>query len=89
MPKYVIEKEIPGGGKFTTEELRAIAQTSCGVVNKMGPQMQWIQNYITPDKIYCMYRASNKEIILEHPRQNGFPPVVSEVSTIIDPTMAG
>jgi hypothetical protein len=51
--------------------------------------MQWIQNYITPDKIYCMYRASNKEIILEHARQNGFPPVVSEVSTIIDPTMAG
>ena len=87
MPKYIIEREIPGVGKFSAEQLKAISQTSCRVLGKMGPQIQWIQSYVTTDKIYCVYIAPNEEMVLEHARQGGFPAnVVSKVSTMIDPT---
>lgn len=89
MPKYVIEREIPGAGNLTAEQLKGISQTSCGVLSNMGPQIQWVQSYVTGDKIYCIYIAPNKEMVFEHAKQGGFPAnVVSEVATIIDPTTA-
>ena len=89
MPKYVIEREIPGAGKLSPEQLKAISQTSCGVLSKMGTQIQWVHSYVTEDKIYCVYIAPNKEMVNEHARQGGFPAnSVSEVSTIIDPATA-
>ena len=89
MPKYVIEREIPGAGKLTAEELKGISQTSCWVLINMGPQIQWLQSYVTGDKIYCVYIAPNEEMVREHAKQGGFPAnSVSEVSTIIDPTTA-
>jgi len=89
MPKYVIEREIPGAGKLTADQLKAISQTSCGVLSNMGPQIQWVQSYVTTDKIYCIYNAPNEEMVREHARQGGFPEnSVSRVSTIIDPTTA-
>lgn len=89
MPKYVIEREIPGAGQLTVEQLKGIAQTSCGVLNNMGPQIQWVQSYVTPNKVYCVYIAPNEEMIYEHAKQGGFPAnVVSKVATIIDPTTA-
>ena len=87
MPKYVIEREIPGAGKLTAEQLKGISQTSCGVLEKMGPQIQWVHSYVTDDKIYCVYVAPNEEMVREHAKQGGFPAnSVSRVSTIIDPT---
>ena len=87
MPKYVIEREIPGAGKLTAEQLKGISQTSCGVLSNMGPQIQWVNSYVTTDKIYCVYIAANEGMVREHAAQGGFPAnVVSEVSTIIDPT---
>jgi len=89
MPRYVIEREIPGAGKLSPEELKAISQTSCGVLEKMGPHIQWVHSYVAEDKIYCVYIAPNKEMVREHAKQGGFPAnVVTEVSTIIDPTTA-
>ena len=89
MPKYVIEREIPGAGKLTAEQLKGISQTSCGVLSKMGPQIQWVHSYVSEDKIYCVYIAPNKEMVLEHAKQGGFPAnSVSEVSNIIDPATA-
>lgn len=89
MPKYVIEREIPGAGKLTPEQLKGISQTSCGVLSKMGPQIQWLHSYVTGDKIYCIYIAPNEEMVREHANQGGFPAnAVSEVTTIIDPTTA-
>ena len=89
MPKFVIEREIPGAGKLNAEQLKGISQTSCGVLNKMGSQIQWVHSYVTDDKIYCVYNAPNEEMVLEHAKQGGFPAnVVSRVSTIIDPTTA-
>ncbi|HZY35668.1 MAG TPA: DUF4242 domain-containing protein [Mucilaginibacter sp.] len=89
MPKYVIEREIPGAGKLTREQLKAISQTSCGVLNKMGPQIQWVNSYVTPDKIYCIYIAPDEAAIREHAAQGGFPAnSVSQVVTMIDPTTA-
>ena len=89
MPKYVIEREIPGAGKLTPAQLKGISQTSCGVLNKMGPQIQWVQSYVTTDKIYCVYNAPNEDMVREHAKQGGFPAnSVSKVSTIIDPTTA-
>ena len=89
MPKYVIEREISGAGKMTAEQLKAISQTSCGVLNKMGSEIQWVHSYVTTDKIYCVYNAPNEEMVREHARQGGFPAnSVSEVVTIIDPTTA-
>jgi hypothetical protein len=87
MPKFVIEREIPGAGKLTGAELKAISQTSCGVLNKMGPQVQWLQSYVTGDKIYCVYIAPNEELVREHAKLGGFPANrVSQVTSIIDPT---
>ncbi len=89
MPKYVIERDIPGVGKLSSQELKAISQTSCGVLSKMGPQIQWLQSYVTGDKIYCVYIAPNEEMVREHAQQGGFPANrVSEVASVIDPTTA-
>ena len=89
MPKYVIEREIPGAGNLSSEQLKGISQTSCRVLSKMGPQIQWVQSYVTTDKIYCIYNAPNEEMVREHASQGGFPAnLVSKVSTIIDPTTA-
>lgn len=89
MPKYVIEREIPGAGKMTAEQLKAISQTSCGVLSKMGPQIQWKHSYVTDDKIYCVYIAPNEEMVREHASQGGFPAnKVSKVAEIIDQTTA-
>ncbi len=89
MPKYVIEREIPGAGKLSAEELKAISQKSCQVINKLGPQIQWLESYVTPDKIYCVYIAPNEKMIKEHAQQGGFPADrISEIKTIIDPTTA-
>jgi hypothetical protein len=89
MPKYVIEREIPGAGQFSPAQLKSIAQTSCGVLNTLGPQIQWVQSYVTGDTIYCVYIAPNEALVREHARQGGFPANrVAEVKTIIDPTTA-
>lgn len=89
MPKYVIERQIPGAGQLSTDQLKGISQTSCGVLSSMGSQIQWQQSYVTGDKIYCVYIAPNEEMVREHARQGGFlANLVSEVVTIIDPTTA-
>jgi Protein of unknown function (DUF4242) len=89
MPQYVIERELPGAGKLSPAELKAISQKSCGVLSQMGPQIQWVHSYVTGDKIYCVYRAPNAEMVREHARQGGFPANrVSEVTSVIDPTTA-
>ncbi len=89
MPKYVIERELPGAGQLSAETLQAISQKSCGVLCGLGPQIQWVQSYVTDDKIYCIYIAPNKEMVLEHARQGEFPAnSVAEVRGIIDPTTA-
>jgi hypothetical protein len=87
MPKYVIEREIPGAGKLKPQELQAVSQKSCEVLRNLGPQIQWVHSYITDNKIYCVYIAPNAELIREHARKGGFPAnQVSEVKTVIDPT---
>ena len=89
MPKYVIEREIPGAGNLTAEQLKGISQASCGVLSKLGSQIQWVHSYVVADKIYCVYNSSNEELIREHAIQGGFPAnSVSKISTIIDPTTA-
>ncbi len=89
MPKYVIEREIAGAGKLTADQLQAIAQTSCGVLRKLGPQIQWLESYVTDDKVYCVYIAPDEASVREHAKQGGFPANrVSEVKTMIDPTTA-
>lgn len=89
MPKYVIERELPGAGQLPAETLQAISQKSCAVLKDLGPQIQWVQSYVTDDKIYCIYIAPNREMVLEHAAQGGFPAnSVNEVRTIIDPTTA-
>lgn len=89
MPKYVIEREIPGAGNLSPEELKAISQKSCGVINQMGPQIQWVQSYVTNDKVYCIYNAPNEDMIREHAAQGGFPAnSVSKITGIIDPVTA-
>lgn len=89
MPKYVIEREIPGVGRFSDEQLQAASQTSCGVLRAMGPEIQWVQSYVTGDRLYCVYIAPNEEMIREHARRGGFPANrISEVRGIIDPTTA-
>ncbi|MCI0360964.1 MAG: DUF4242 domain-containing protein [Planctomycetaceae bacterium] len=89
MPKYVIEREIPGAGKLTADQLRSISQTSCGVLQKLGPQIQWVQSYVTDDKVYCIYIAPSEEMVREHARQGGFPANrVSVIREVIDPTTA-
>ena len=87
MPKYVIERDIPGAGKLSQEELKAISQKSCGVLSKLGPQIQWVQSFVTGDKVYCIYIAPNEALVREHAKQGGFPANrVSAVMTVIDPT---
>ena len=89
MPKYVIEREIPGAGNLSAEELQGISQTSCNVLNEMGPQIQWVQSQVTDDKIYCTYIAPNEDMVRQHAEQGGFPAnKVSEVRAVIDPTTA-
>jgi len=89
MPKYVIEREVPGAGKMTPDQLTSISQTSCGVLRKLGSEIQWVNSYVTDDKIYCVYIAPNEEMIREHARQGGFPANrVSQVRSSIDPTTA-
>jgi hypothetical protein len=89
MPKYVIEREIPGAGKLSPQQLQAVSQTSCGVLRKLGPEIQWVQSYVTQDKIYCIYIAPNEALIEEHAKQGGFPANrVSEITSMIDPTTA-
>jgi hypothetical protein len=90
MPKYVIEREIPGAGKLTPEQLQAISQTSCGVLREMGPSIQWVQSFVTDDKIYCVYIAPDEDAIKRHAMQGGFPANrISRVAAVIDPTTAG
>ncbi len=89
MPKFLIERELAGAGNLSPAELQAISQTSCGVLQKMGPQIQWLQSYVTGDKVYCVYIAPNEDMIREHARQGGFPANrVSEIKSVIDPTTA-
>ena len=89
MPKYLIERDLPGAGKLTGPQLKAISQTSCGVLQELGPQIQWVHSYVTDDKIYCVYIAPNAEIIREHARRGQFPANhIVEVKSVIDPTTA-
>ena len=89
MPKYVIEREVPGAGKMTPDQLTAISQTSCGVLRTLGSEIQWVNSYVTDDKIYCIYIAPNEEMVREHARQGGFPANrVSQIRAGIDPTTA-
>lgn len=88
MPKYLIERE-PGAGNLSTQQLHAISQKSCGVLRNLGPQIQWVQSYVTGEKIYCVYIAPNEEMVREHAKQGGFPAnKVSEIKIVIDPTTA-
>ncbi|MGZ8153422.1 MAG: DUF4242 domain-containing protein [Methylovulum sp.] len=87
MPKYIIEREIPGAGTLTAEELQGISQKSCGVLRNIGPSIQWLESYVTDDKIYCVYIAPDEATIREHAAQGGFPANrISQVKSIIDPT---
>lgn len=89
MKTYLIERDIPGAGKLTPEQLKAISQKSCSVLKDMGPQIQWIQSYVTGDKIFCVYKAENEELIREHAKKGGFPAnKITEVSTEISPATA-
>jgi len=89
MPKYVIEREMPGAGQLSPEELCGASQNSCAVLQELGPEIQWVQSYVTDDKIYCVYIAQNDNLVRQHAQQAGFPANrVSEVKTIIDPTTA-
>ncbi len=87
MPKFVIEREIPGVGNLTPEQLKAISQASCGVLREMGPQIQWLQSYVTDNRIYCVYIAPDEATVRKHAQTGGFPANrVAQVRTVIDPT---
>lgn len=89
MPKYIIERELPGAGNLSAQDLQAISQRSCGVLGQMGPQIQWVESYVTDNKIYCVYIAPNEDLVREHARLGEFPANrVSRVVTMIDPTTA-
>ena len=89
MPKYLIEREIPDADKLSPQELQAISQKSCSVLQKMGPQIQWVQSYVTGDKVYCVYIAPSEDLIRAHAQQGGFPANrISEIKSVIDPTTA-
>jgi hypothetical protein len=89
MPKYVIEREIPGAGKLTPDEFRALSQKSCNVIRKMGPEIQWVESFVTDDKVYCVYIAPSPAAIRQHAEQGGFPANrISQVKRMIDPTTA-
>lgn len=89
MPKYIIERDIPGAGNLTANDLQAISQKSCGILQNMGPSIQWLESYVTDDKVYCVYIAPNEEAIKAHAQSGGFPANrISEIKTMIDPTTA-
>ena len=89
MPKYLIEREIPGAGNLSKADLQGISQTSCVVLQKMGPEIQWLESYVTGDKVYCVYIAPDEEMIRQHAQQGGFPANrISEIKSVIDPTTA-
>ncbi len=89
MPKYVIEREIPAAGTLTSEQLQVISQKSCAVLNELGPQIQWVESFVTDNKVYCIYIAPNESVIREHADRGGFPANrISEIKTTIDPTTA-
>ncbi len=89
MPKYVIEREIPGAGQLSSQDLKGISRKSCAVLGNLGPQIQWVESFVTGDKVYCVYIAPNEDMVREHARQGGFPANrVSEVMAMIDPTTA-
>jgi hypothetical protein len=89
MKSYLIEREIPNAGKLTAEELKAISQTSCSVLKEMGPKIQWVHSYVTGNKIYCIYKAENAELIKEHAKKGGFPAnTIVEIATVISPATA-
>ncbi len=90
MHKFVIERDIPGAGSLSAEKLQGISQKSCSVLKELGSQIQWVESYVTDDKIYCVYIAANEELVREHAKRGGFPANrISQVRTIIDPTTAG
>jgi hypothetical protein len=87
MPKYIIEREIPGAGKLSSSDLQSISQKSCNVLSELGPAIQWVESYVVDDKIYCVYNAPSEDLIKEHARKGGFPAnKISQVRAIIDPT---
>jgi hypothetical protein len=89
MPKYVIERELPGAGKLNPNEIQGIAQKSCGVLRNLGPQIQWVESFVTDNKIYCIYISPNEQMIRDHAQQGGFPANrISEIKNVIDPTSA-
>ena len=89
MPKYIIEREIPGAGSLTAQDLQSISQKSCGVLNEMGPKIQWVESYVTDDKVYCVYIAPDEATVRAHAEQGGFPANrISQIKTMIDPTTA-
>ena len=89
MPKYVIEREVPDAGKLSPQQFQAMSQKSCGVLKQLGPQIQWVESYVTDDKIYCVYIAPNEEMVREHAQKGGFPANrISKVKQVIDPTTA-
>ncbi len=89
MPRYVIERELPGAGKLNAEELHGISQKSCGVIRELGPSIQWVESFVTEDKIYCIYNAPNKEILMEHANKGGFPANrIEEIRNVISPVTA-
>ena len=89
MPRYVIERDLPGAGRLSAEELKGVSQKSCGVLQQMGPQIQWIESFVTADKIYCVYVAPNEELIRQHAAKGGFPAnKISAITAVIGPTTA-
>ena len=89
MPRYVIERELPGAGNLSQQELQAISQKSCGVLNNLGPKIQWVESYVTEDKIFCIYQAPNKEMIQQHAEMGGFPANrIEEIRAMINPVTA-
>ena len=89
MPKFLIEREIPGAGEMSPQQLQGVAEKSCSVLRELGPQIQWLQSYVTDNKIYCVYIAPNQEMVREHAKRGGFPAnSISEIREIIDPTTA-
>ena len=89
MPQYLIERNVPGAGKMSAGDLKALSQKSCSVLNNMGPQIQWVHSYVTADQIICVYRAPNEQMVRDHARLGGFPAdKISEIKTTIDPTTA-
>jgi hypothetical protein len=89
MPKYLIEREIPGAGKLSADELQAVSQKSCNVLQRLGPQIQWVQSYVTGDKVYCVYIAPSEEMVRKHAQEGGFPAnKISEIKSVIDPATA-